>query len=91
MILTRRGQKIILDRYLAALYGVPTFRFNEAVKRNRKRFLDDLIYQQTAEESVALISQIAISNASRGGQAVSTVAYLGSRLLDTSLRALANR
>ena len=35
MILTVRGQKVILDRDLAALYVVPTFRFNEAVKRNR--------------------------------------------------------
>jgi hypothetical protein len=32
------GHKIILDTDLAAIYGVPTFRFNEAVKRNKNRF-----------------------------------------------------
>ena len=56
MILTIRGQKVILDRDLAALYGVPTFRFNEAVKRNRKRFPDDFMFQLTREETRALRS-----------------------------------
>jgi hypothetical protein len=68
MILTLRGQKIILDRDLAALYGVPTFRFNEAVKRNRKRFPDDFMFQLTTEELAALTSQIAMSNIGRGGR-----------------------
>jgi hypothetical protein len=44
MILTVRGQKVILDRDLAALYGVPIFRFNEAVKRNHRRFPDDFMF-----------------------------------------------
>ena len=35
LIRTARKQRVILDSDLAALYGVPTFRFNEAVKRNR--------------------------------------------------------
>ena len=61
MILTIRGQKVILDSDLAALYGVPTFRFNEAVKRNRKRFPDDFMFQLTTEELAALTSQIAMS------------------------------
>ena len=47
MILTIRGQKVILDRDLSALYGVPTSRFNEAVKRNRRRFPDDFMFQLT--------------------------------------------
>ena len=68
MILTIRGQKVILDRDLAALYGVPTFRFNEAVKRNRKRFPDDFMFQLTSEERVALTSQIAMSKIGRGGR-----------------------
>jgi hypothetical protein len=38
LIVTVRGKRVILDRDLAALYGVPTFRFNEAVKRNCNRF-----------------------------------------------------
>ena len=33
-----RGQRVILDADLARLYGVPTYRFNEAFKRNRHRF-----------------------------------------------------
>ena len=38
LIRTIRGQKVILDSDLARIFSVPTFRFNEAVKRNRKRF-----------------------------------------------------
>ncbi|PWB80601.1 MAG: DNA-binding protein [Candidatus Methylomirabilota bacterium] len=66
-ILTIRGQKVILDRDLAALYGVPTFRFNEAVKRNRKRFPDDFAFQLTRQELTDLISHIAISSSRHGG------------------------
>lgn len=43
-----RGQKVLLDTGLAALYEVPTFRLNEAVKRNRERFPDDFMFQLTA-------------------------------------------
>jgi len=63
-----RGHKVILDRDLAQLYGVPTFRFNEAVKRNLKRFPDDFMFQLTADESAALTSQIAMSKTGRGGR-----------------------
>lgn len=66
-ILTIRGQRVILDRDLAALYGVPTFRFNEAVKRNRRRFPDDFAFQLTRQELTDLISQIAISSSGHGG------------------------
>ena len=47
LILTLRGQRVILDSDLAKLYGVATFRFNEAVKRNRPRFPDDFLFQLT--------------------------------------------
>lgn len=67
LILTIRGQKVILDRDLAALYGVPTFRFNEAVKRNRRRFPDDFAFQLTRQELTDLISHIAISSSGHGG------------------------
>lgn len=67
LILTIRGQKVILDRNLAALYGVPTFRFNEAVKRNRWRFPDDFAFQLTRQELTDLISHIAISSSGHGG------------------------
>ena len=68
LILIIRGHKVILDRDLATLYGVPTFRFNEAVKRNRKRFPDDFMFQLTAEEFNILTSQIAMSKQGRGGR-----------------------
>jgi len=57
-----------LDRDLAALYGVPTFRFNEAVKRNRNRFPEDFMFQLTGDEAACLTSQIAMSKSSRGGR-----------------------
>ena len=63
-----RGQRVILDFDLARVFGVPTFRFNEAVKRNRKRFPPDFLFQMTREEYSALISQIAISKPGRGGR-----------------------
>ena len=63
-----RGQKVILDSDLAAIYGIPTFRFNEAVKRNRDRFPDDFMFQLTHEEVEILISQNAISKPGRGGR-----------------------
>lgn len=65
LILTMRGQKVILDADLAELYGVATFRFNEAFKRNRHRFPDDFCFQLTAEEFADLKSQPVISNSSQ--------------------------
>jgi len=49
LIRTIRGQKVILDYDLARIFGVPTFRFNEAIKRNRDRFPDDFLFQFTSE------------------------------------------
>ncbi len=49
-ILLIRGQKVMLDRDLAKLYGVPTKVFNQAVKRNIKRFPKDFMFQLTKEE-----------------------------------------
>jgi hypothetical protein len=63
-----RGQKVILDKDLAAIYGVPTFRFNEAVKRNIERFPEDFMFQLTNEEADILISQNAMSKSGRGGR-----------------------
>jgi hypothetical protein len=65
-ILLIRGLKVILDTDLARIFGVPTFRLNEATKRNRERFPEDFMLQLTPEESVALTSQIAISKRGRG-------------------------
>ena len=55
-----RGQKVMLDSDLAELYQVPTFRLNEAVKRNRNRFPEDFMFQLSKEELENWSSQIAI-------------------------------
>jgi len=52
-----RAQKVILDADLARIYGVPTYRFNEAFKRNRHRFPSDFAFQLTAKEFANLRSQ----------------------------------
>jgi hypothetical protein len=49
-----RAQRVILDADLARIYGVATFRFNEAFKRNRHRFPADFAFQLTAGEFAAL-------------------------------------
>ena len=65
-ILLIRGMKVLLDEDLAKMYEVPTWRLNEQVKRNIKRFPLDFMFQLTKTESESLRSQIAISN--RGGR-----------------------
>ena len=67
-ILFLRHQRVILDRDLARLYGVPVGRLNEQVKRNRDRFPSDFMFQVTAKESQILRSQIAISSQQHGGR-----------------------
>src|SRR5437016_161426 len=62
-----RGHRVILDGDLAAIYGVQTFRFNEAVKRNRARFPNDFMFRLSQEEwEVLLRSQNAILKTGRG-------------------------
>jgi len=51
-----RGQKVMLDADLAALYGVPTKRFNEQVKRNKERFPDDFMFRLTVEEKSEVVA-----------------------------------
>jgi hypothetical protein len=53
-ILVLRGQRVLLDAELAALYGVTTKRLNEQVKRNAARFPADFIFRPTKTETVAL-------------------------------------
>jgi hypothetical protein len=57
-----RGKKVMLDKDLAQLYGVETYRLNEQVKRNRKRFPEDFMFQLTKQEAKNLISHFAISS-----------------------------
>jgi len=49
-----RGHRVMLDRDLAALYGVTTSNLNKAVKRNLARFPDDFMFQITVEEAQSL-------------------------------------
>jgi len=74
-ILLIRGQKVMLDADLAELYGVPTKRFNEQVKRNIGRFPLDFMFQLTGEEHEALRSQFATSNSGRGGRRYAPYAF----------------
>ena len=55
-IFTIRGVQVILDRDLAELYGVKTFRLNEQVKRNIKRFPERYRFQLTEDETNELIA-----------------------------------
>ena len=57
-----RGQKVMLDRDLAKLYGVETKVLNQAVKRNLKRFPEDFMFQLSHEEFTDLMSQIVTSS-----------------------------
>ena len=63
-ILLLRGQKVMLDRDLADLYGVATKVLNQAVTRNRKRFPVDFMFQLNKTEFEDWRSQIVISNPS---------------------------
>ena len=58
-ILEMRNRKVMLDVDLAKLYGVKVKRLNEQVKRNRKRFPDDFMFQITKDELYSSRSQIA--------------------------------
>ena len=75
LIRSIRDQRVILDTDLARLYGVQTFRLNEAVKRNRDRFPGDFLFQLTPLERDVLTSQFAMSKAGRGGRRTLTFAF----------------
>jgi len=69
-ILLVRGEKVLLDSDLAALYGVATKRLNEQVRRNSSRFPSDFVFSLTDQEVARLRSQNATSNVQpgRGGR-----------------------
>ena len=62
-----RGQKVMLDRDLAEMYGVETRALNQAVKRNIDRFPVDFMFQLTDEETEIWKSQIVITNSIKMG------------------------
>jgi phage regulator Rha-like protein len=67
-ILILRHQRVILDRDLAELYGVPVRQLNQQVKRNRERFPADFMFRLTPKEDQILRSQIVISSEKHGGR-----------------------
>ncbi len=73
-ILFIRGEKVLLDADLAALYGVDTGTLVRAVKRNIERFPDDFMLQLTEDEWANLRSQIGISS-SWGGRRYAPYAF----------------
>ena len=69
-ILLVRGQKVILDRTLAEMYGVETRALKQAVKRNSKRFPPDFLFKLSQKEIETLVSQNVIPSKSSLGGAV---------------------
>lgn len=61
-----RGQRVMLDRDLAELYGVETRVLNQAVKRNIERFPADFMFQLTAEERDSMSSQFMMTSGQKG-------------------------
>jgi hypothetical protein len=66
-IFEMRGQTVVLDSDLAAVYGVTTGNFNKAVGRNLERFPEDFTFILSPDEFEALIFQIGTSKG-RGGR-----------------------
>ena len=56
LIITLRQKKVILDADLAVLYGVPTKRLNEAVKRNSSRFPKEFLFRLTTAEKEKVVA-----------------------------------
>ena len=66
--MTIRGERVIIDSDLAALYGVETRRLNEQIRRNIDKFPEDFMFQLTREEFDNLKSQFATSSSGWGGR-----------------------
>lgn len=80
-----RGQKVMLDRDLANLYGVETRVLNQAVGRNIKRFPDDFMFVLTREE-IMRISQIVTSSDIKYSKRVRVFTEQGVAMLSSVLR-----
>lgn len=72
MIMTIRGQKVILAQDLARLFGVETKRLNEQVKRNIDRFPEDFMFQLKEQE----VRRIAVANCDRNFKMMRTLPYV---------------
>lgn len=87
-ILDIRGQKVILDRELAAMYGVENRALNQAVKRNIERFPKDFMFQLDFQEFENWKSQNVISNSDKMGLRKRPFAFteLGVAMLSSVLK-----
>jgi hypothetical protein len=87
LILELRGQKIILDRDIAALYDVSTRALIQAVKRNKKRFPNDFMFQLNNLETEFLVSQNVIPHKKYfGGRNPYAFTRNGANMLSAVLR-----
>ncbi|CAB1076354.1 hypothetical protein D1AOALGA4SA_4151 [Olavius algarvensis Delta 1 endosymbiont] len=84
IILVIRGEKVILDSDLAALYGVETRRLNEQVRRNIDKFPEDFMFQLTQKEFANLKSQIATSSLGWGGRRKAPLVFTEHGALQTA-------
>jgi hypothetical protein len=79
----KRGQRVLLDEDLAAIYGASTSALNHAMRRNRSRFPPDFVMELTASEWESLRSQIVILKTERrigraaGNRTMTRTALLG--------------
>src|SRR3989304_9245541 len=80
-----RGQKVMLDKDLAQLYGVETRVLNQAVRRNAERFPSDFMFKLTRDE-VLRISQIVISSDLKFSKSVYAFTQEGVAMLSGVLR-----
>jgi hypothetical protein len=87
-ILLLRGQRVILDRDLATLYGVTTKMLKQAVRRNRQRFPPDFMFLLTRQDVIHLRSQIVTSSSPHGGLRYAPMAFTeqGVAMLSSVLR-----
>src|SRR4030042_4889525 len=81
VILTIRGQKVVLDMELARIYGATTKVFNQAVKRNKRKFPVDFMFRLTLEEYENLRSQIVTSRFTPNRSQIVTGSHGGRRYL----------
>jgi len=82
-----RGEKVMLDYDLAALYGVETRALKQAVRRNSRRFPEDFMFELTENEMDSLVSQNVIPTRGKfGGAAPMAFTEQGVAMLSSVLR-----
>jgi hypothetical protein len=81
-----RGEKVMLDHDLAALYEVPTKQLNQAIRRNITRFTPDFMFQLTKEEESNWRSQIVTSNSEARRHSILAFTEQGIAMLSSILR-----